>query len=247
MKNFNMRGILAITISMAAFAFAGGSILGQETTNAPTVEHFKVENGLVWILRPYQGAVAINSHTGAPEPSTPKDEWLELGTATVGNAVRALGILYPTSSIAVDPNVAKESIPDIVIRAKDLLTNLELLRTACGTAFEVEPLKDAAFALTPSPTWVHSKPDRAVQCFNLAGYLMGKTDNKSDKTNDAVTKLEDMIDLTLEKFDPSISRPQYRFYEDGPLFIVIGSQQTIDIAGKIIRASDPLTALQPKP
>jgi len=246
MKKTYTFGILVTTLLMALFAFGSHPVCAQAVESkpatligkSPSFEHFKVEVGEIWIRQPIGAADA---------------KWQFFGPATVGTAAKALCVLDTGTTIAVDPTVAQEKVTDVIIRANDALTELELLRVACGGLFEIRTLKNSAYALEsnasnrPAPP----KPDRAIECFNLMGYLMGKASPKEGEeqksTDAAVEELQQIIRDSLHSFDPAIPEPQCKFYRDGQLFIVIGAQRAIDIAAKIIHAGDSLNFDHTKP
>jgi hypothetical protein len=240
MKKPNMFAVNVTTIWMAVFALAAWPACGQNTpvateekASAPMIEHFKVETGSVWERK--------------------QQRWAEVGPATVGNAVKALRDIYPEVTLAVDPHVAAVPVTDLVVHAKDAAIDLSALRTACGNKFDIDHdgTKTAFYSLEANNlTFGHdpSMPeDRAIECFNLTGYLTQVTtptpeemasgqDKRTMKTDKAVAELQDILRDAIQSFDPALPQPHCKFYTDAQLLIVIGSQRAIDVAAKVICA-----------
>jgi hypothetical protein len=241
MKKINMRRFLARIILMAAFAAGIWPAWGQDQANDSGGEHFRVQDGNIAIRQ-----------TGK--------SWAYVGDATVGTAAKAFGLLYPNATIAADPSVAKEKVPDLIIKAGDLQTEMKILKLCCGSEFDVEFLgimsTGGQISATNYGKWVNSgawgfvpfggartnasPTDRAIQCFNLTGYLMTRASDKKGQAQEAVKKLQTIIVEAIKAYDPAISPPHFQFYADGPLFIVIGPTNAIEISAKIIHAGDAL-------
>jgi hypothetical protein len=246
MKKPNMIRVLVTTIvSMAAFALAPWSAHGQQApvevvreANAPLVEHLKVEDGIVWSKR---GAA-----------------WINHDSATVGNAVKALHDLYPNATFAVDPRVAVVPLTDVMIRADDPMTDLQALRTSCSGRFDLHYQQKGLFTLEYNNSTEESPSksnDRAIECFNLTGYLQeAKALDKAEAntngapfggagfgaakshTSESVARLQDIIQQSITAFDASIIQPHFQFYADAQMFIVIGSHRAIEVAAEVIHA-----------
>ncbi|HZM05322.1 MAG TPA: hypothetical protein VFC44_20180 [Candidatus Saccharimonadales bacterium] len=241
-------GILVTTALMAAFALCSRAAYAQAVEfkpatvigKSPPFEQFKVEGNCTWIKQPFGGADA-------------NDSWTNFGPNTVGTAAKALCALHPGTTIAVDPTVGHETVTNVMIRANDVSTELELLRVACGGLFQVHQIGNQAFTLESNAQYrpAPPKPDRAIECFNLMGYLLGKVSSakgeKQNSTDLALANLREIILTSIHIFDPAMPDPQFQFYRDGQLFIVIGPQRAIDIAAKIIHAGDSLNFDHTKP
>jgi hypothetical protein len=240
--------ILVTTTLMAALALVPWHVYGQQApaatptegaqATAPLVEHLKVENGNILSRR--------------------ASGWSTHGAATVGNAVKALRELYPNVTFAVDPRVAEVDLSDLIVRANNPITDLTALRTACGGRFSVHAEPNGLYTLEcNAATEVNppSKTDRQIECFSLTGYLRSEmvldkdgvkkssglattaeADALAAKRDEAIMHLREMITESIHDFDPSISQPNFRFYGDAEMLIVIGSERAIEVAGKVIQA-----------
>jgi hypothetical protein len=248
MKKPNMLRVLVTTVSMAALLLTEQLAQGQdaalglqpakEKADGPIVEHLKVESGGIFF-------------------KLPGKEWASGGPATVGNAVKALRELYPLDTFAVDPHVAELPLTELVIRAKDLNTDLWALRTACGGGFDLGGLDSLHLLQHNKMTEFNAskREDRRIECFNLTGYLgrvvppedlkqkeqtdeakLKAKDERQRRTDEVIDKLQDIIKSTIADFDGTINTPHFQFYPQAQLLIVTGSQQAIEIAAKVIHA-----------
>jgi hypothetical protein len=240
MKTHNMFGVLVTTVSITILALAAWPARGQNVKEIAKLdsfsEHLRVEGGMVWSRKP-----------GQP--------WDNPQEATVGNAVKKLGELYPDATFAVDPQVAVVAVTDLVVRSQDPKIDLQALAAACGgkfdfrqngtpTLFILEP-NNRTFSRAPSKT-----EDRSLECFNLTGYLlpMIAQDNSAPSgavagpvsseshTQKAVAQLQEIIQKSITDLDPSMKQPHFKFYSEGQLLVVIGPQQALEVAEIIIRA-----------
>jgi len=247
MKKPNMFRILLTTVSMAAFAPGPWPVCGQQApveavreANAPIVEHLKVQDGQIFKRQPGPGA-----------------NWVDCGIANVGNAIMALRDLYPSATFAADPQVAEVRLTDVVVRADDPMTDLEALRTCCGGKFNLNYQQRGLFTLEANNLTEHNSSaaaERKIDCFNLTGYLQREKALGTDETNtnngmpgfpnplamkqsEAVARLQDIIEQTIEDFDPTARRDlHFRFYGEAHLLIVIGSNRALEVAAKVIDA-----------
>jgi hypothetical protein len=248
MKKPDMPRVLMTTALTTAFALASWTAHGQAATinsrqaigipdseNAPPEEHLKVENGFIWARQPGEA-------------------WVREGEATIGNAVKALRGIYPQITFAVDPRVATLPVTDLLIRANEAKTDLDALRTACGSRFDlgggemdVSGQPNSLYALVyNSATEANpaKREDRNIECFNLTGYLeriAKHEDNKKGEqpekpVDQAVDQLQQIIKSTIADFDSTINPPHFQFYAQAQLLIVTGSRRGIEVAGKVIRA-----------
>jgi hypothetical protein len=238
MKQHNMFGVLVTTASLAAFALAARPACGQtaeEIANLDTYsEHLKVERDSI-----------VTREQGK--------RWTNPLPATVGNAVKRLRELYPDATFAVDPQVVAEPLTDLIVRSTDPAVDLSALRTACGGKFDViHNGTNSLYALEPNNNTFREdsskREDRRVECFNLGGYLAHDIalDHIEEKqahpggfishTGTALDKLQMIILGTLADLDPSQKQPHIQFYAEAQLLVVIGSQQAIDVAAKVIHA-----------
>jgi hypothetical protein len=133
------------------------------------------------------------------------------------------------------------------------------LRTACGNKFDINHdginalagAENSLYSLEANAVTFGHDPsmpeDRAIECFNLTGYLTQVTtptpeemasgqDNRTMKTDKAVAELQEILGDAIESFDPALPKPHCKFYTEAQLLIVIGSQRAIDVAAKVIRA-----------
>ncbi len=171
MKKNNMLGVWLTTITISALAASAAFSFGQQAPAAAAVPaggavamemfaprqgEWKVEDGLVIVTRPGKGMTQMGD-----------------GQANLGNAIKALTMLYPDASFALDPRLAKTKVGDLLNRVEDPLSELKALRVATGGAFDIEE-SGKLFALAPAPggagVGAASSP-RMVVCFNLQGYL----------------------------------------------------------------------------
>jgi hypothetical protein len=222
--------------SIASWAFVPEPGFGQQAQpaavvglKAPREEHLKIEEGVIWIKKP--GENWVNTHD-AP---------------TVGNASKALRLLYPDDMFAVDPLVAEVPISDLIIRANDARTDLEALRTACSGKFTFGEGPNSLYTLNADSRAMadlSKSEDHSIQCFNLSGYLertaklhpLKDQDQARAQTQETVADLKQIIASTINDFDSTIVAPRFQFYAQAQLLIVTGSHRAIDVAAKVIRA-----------
>jgi hypothetical protein len=147
---------------------------------------------------------------------------------------------------------------------------LAALRVACGNAFTwsrgwarpglggaglpIDPTTglpqappeeaSSLFVLEPTPGAL--RPGRAVEVFNLHGYLQNlprhdeKNPQESAKALDQnLAEIQMMIRQTLAMLrqdQPGLEEPQFQFHSGASLLVVIGSPEAIEISRKIVTA-----------
>ena len=204
-------------VSAAAMAMTA---MGQMDTNGP-VEHLKVERSGVF-------------------ERLPNEDWKQVGPATVGSAIKALEDIYPQATIAMDPKLADVPLADLKVRASDPAGDLEALRAACGSQFELDASRRgmSLFTLTANGFFERAQAaaarTRQIQVCSLAGYLEQRP--KDTKEDSAVDQLQQVINETIGDLDGTIPQPKFRFHADAKLLVVIGTPQAIDVAAKVINA-----------
>ncbi len=191
----------------------------SQSASAP-VEHLKIENGAVW------------SHASG--------QWQKKGDATLGTAVKALEDIYPQATIAMNPKLQSLKLADLQVRASDPEADLEALRAACGSQFDLDLSRRgmSLYALAPNEVFEREKQQatgaKEIQVFSLTGYLEQR-DKDADPAK-MVDQLQGVINETIGDLDDSIAPPKFRFHKDANLLVVIGTPQAIDVAGKVISA-----------
>jgi hypothetical protein len=219
-------GLVARFARRAQFVAVAGamamavSVTGQIDTNGPK-EHLKVEEGSVY------------ERVGS-------ENWKLVGAATLEVSVKALQDIYPQVTIAMDPKLAKVPLADLKVRADDPQADLEALRAACGSQFDLDGSRRglSLFTLTANGYFERAQAaaagTREIQIFSLAGYLEQRP--KDTKLEHMVDELQDVINQTIGDLDGTIPQPRFRFHVDAKLLVVIGTPQAIDVAGKVINA-----------
>jgi hypothetical protein len=184
----------------------------------------------------------------------------------MGHAVKALRTIYPDATFAIDPRVVEVPLTDLIVRADDPMTDLEALCTSCGGRFRIvhSPNFPSASgvaeqnqlytveynnATDQKPT---TQQDHKIECFNLTPYLQRVKATEKDEANtnkspgggfgsstraeQAITRLQEIIQKSITDFDSSISQPHFQFYGDAQMLIVIGPRQALEVAAKVIHA-----------
>jgi hypothetical protein len=186
--------------------------------------------------------------------------------ATLGNVVDALRIRYPKANIAIAPGLSDARITDLKLHVENLRDEIQAIRVASADAFDwsgpgsLEPNRGAVDPATGLPLpgtdpnkglYVLREPARnpgteqVVEAFNIGSYLDWiKSQNESKDTGPTqeeiaknLDRIQDIIMETISAVQPkSTPLPHFRFHQSANIFIVIGTQQGVEIARKIITA-----------
>jgi len=226
----------AVLLSSSAAAIAGETPPGPASETAPHRWDLQVADGQV--LR----------KEGGPVPST------------LRHVVDYLVELQP-ANVVLAPSLGDVPIMDLKLAGLRWEGSLEALRIASGNAFiwssqpPVEaidpttgmsvrpaPFGEASlYVLEPAPGGPRPLYERAVEVFNLSGYLAGKEGNQIAETLDELKLiLGESLHQVSAGSPPAPSAadpaPSVRFHSSASLLVVVGTPPQIEVARKIILA-----------
>ena len=189
--------------------------------------------------------------------------------ATLANVVDALRSRYQEANIALAPSLGKLNISDLKLRAGPLIDELEAVRVASGDKFVIQgpggapaidpntglPVKDGAnsglFVLQQAPATAQT--ERCVEAFNLDPYLTSLrrgaplTESAQDRAKReqlSIDELTMMVGETIAMMKNEAQPPEppvFRFHRGASVLVVIGSRESVDVAGKIVNALPGMT------
>ncbi|HEV7926486.1 MAG TPA: hypothetical protein VGR14_14080 [Verrucomicrobiae bacterium] len=259
----NMFRVLMTTTSMLAFTLGSFPALGQQTPAAAPpggavatatpqiIEDLKVENGKVWVKSGTSWVERGSDNMGDAVKALREI----YPNATFAIDPRVADVLVTDVIIrSSDPITDLEALRTCC-GGRFSIVHEPNMASASG-ATEENPLysivRNNATDVKP-PTG----EDRQIECFNLTPYLEREKVLNKDGTNankgpaggfggmmgqsgtraeQAVARLQGIIESSIHDFDGSISPPHFQFYADAQMLIVIGSERAIDIAAKVIQA-----------
>jgi len=170
--------------------------------------------------------------------------------ATVGNVVDALRERYPDANIVLTPGLAKLEVSDLKLRAAHLDEELQAIEVASGDKFrhshESAPggADSGLVILRPQPG---PGTTRVVEAFNLDPYLQwiagknsGNNQNKDQVSRYVLGDLQKMIENTIATLKQGESggadQPTFQFHPGANVLVVIGTQESVNVARKLIKA-----------
>lgn len=179
--------------------------------------------------------------------------------ATLANVVGVLRDLFPGANIVLAPELARMKIADLKLRSVEQLSEaLEGLRVASGYRFAwrkgwpggaVDPATGLPVSVDASSLYVLdlgterdplTQARRAVEVFNLSGYLIhdGMIDEKQSAA--CVQEIEHVVNQTLAMLKQGSlaedDHTDFQFHPGASLLIVIGSPEALDVARKVVTA-----------
>jgi len=264
MKKPNMFRVLVTTTSLAVFALGSSPAIGQQTTVAAPqggavavatpelAEHLKVENGKVWVK---SGAAWVDR--GEDNMGWAVKALREIyPNATFAIDPRVADVLVTDVIVRSDDPMTDLEALRTSCGGRFSIVHEPNFASASGAA-EQNPLYSIV-ANSATETKPSAGDDRQIECFNLTRYLEREKVLNKDETNSnkgtggfpgamfggvaathveqAVARLQEIIQKSISDFDPSISRPHFQFYADAQMLIVIGPERAIDVAAKVIQA-----------
>jgi hypothetical protein len=176
--------------------------------------------------------------------------------ATLVNIIDVLRDMHADANIAMSPELANIQIADLKLRATSLDEELEALRVASGSQFiwtkpsasvgAVDPTTGLSVAAVPASEFTlyslvpaefggPGPTKRNVEVFNLGAYLQHQKDPQA-----SIREIEEIILATLRQLKPdnrmSGEDPSYQFHSGANLLIVIGRQDALDVARRVVMA-----------
>lgn len=184
--------------------------------------------------------------------------------ATLGNVIDVLRDMHTDANIAMSPQLGRIQIADLKLRATSLEEELEALRVASGNRFVwmkagmfgggVDPTtglpipppppagSPSLYSLTADEVGGQAATKRSVEVFNLAAYLQHEKDGGKWKSEAqaSIKEIEEIILNTLvrlkqDNWSPD-EEPSYQFHSGANLLIVIGRQDALEVARKVVSA-----------
>lgn len=163
---------------------------------------------------------------------------------TLGNAIDILRRLHPELTFALSPGLGDVKLAELKLHANDVDQTLEALRLATGNRFDfAAPAHSSGGDHTLYLLQGIEPPNRRrmVEAFNLGDWISGaRSDEEKGKR---VRQLEEIIYTTIEKLRESSlepnDRPEILFHPEANIMVVIGTPQSIEVAGKLARALNP--------
>jgi len=192
-------------------------------------------------------------------------------TAKLGHVVDFLREQFPVANIVLSPGLADVPIADLKLRAGGLIDYLEALSVASGNRFSWEragaqpPAVDPTTGLPvpnqpfdpnaglfvlrqPNPT---PETERNVEVFNLTGYFEQLGDKGKSEWKNGLTQIEEIIASTLTRLQEaraagpgaSLEKPSFEFHSGANLLIVIGSNEALNVARRVVNALQGQTGM----
>ncbi len=177
--------------------------------------------------------------------------------ATLNNVVDSLRNLHNNEyNIAVSPELTKIKIADLKLKASSLEEELEALRVASGNRFlwtkagaTSGPIDPTTGLPNPQPAtdWSlyslmpdYSAPEvaqtrRNVEIFNLNALLQYEKDPRAGIQQIERIILDTLVQLKQDNWTPD-QQPSYQFHPGANLLIVIGRQDALEVARKVVLA-----------
>jgi len=250
------------TVSLVACALASPAAHGQGTlvlaspvgalATTPLDEHLKVQDGAIFVKLPGQSEWDRGS-----APAT-VGHAVKVLRAIYPNATFAIDprvLDVPVTDVIVRANDPITDLEALQTSCGGRFSIGHVLNINGGP--EHNPLYKIEYnEVTGKKT--SAEEDRKIECFNLTGYLQRVKAHDENEANpnkasgggfgvggggtpgfraeQAVARLQDIIQKSISDFDPSISQPHFQFYGDAQLLIVVGPQQAMEVAAKVIHA-----------
>ncbi len=245
-----MKSSIVVLASAAVFLSNTAGVIAGEAAPVPVPEPTSHQ----WDLRIAGGQLLPKE--GRPTP------------ATLRNVVDYLVELQP-ANVVLAPSLSEVEIVDLKLAGLRWEGALEALRIASGNVFiwssqppaeaidpatgmpmrPTSPGEASLYVLEPAPGGPRPHNERAVEVFNLSGYLAGKEGNQIAETLD---ELKLILGESLHQVwagsrpspVPAEPVPSVRFHSSAKLLVVVGTPPQIEIARKIILALPGTTASQ---
>ncbi|HOY59206.1 MAG TPA: hypothetical protein PK640_13860, partial [Verrucomicrobiota bacterium] len=243
-----MKSSLVLLVSAAVFLSHTAGVIAGEATPVPVPAPVSHQ----WDLQIASGELLRNE--GRPTQ------------ATLRNVVDYLVELQP-ANVVLAPSLGDVEIMDLKLAGLRWEGALEALRIASGNVFiwssqppaeaidpatgmpmrPTSPGEANLYVLEPAPGGPRPLNERAVEVFNLSGYLAGKEQNQIAETLD---ELKLILGESLHQVWTGTRQaqaepvPSVRFHSSANLLVVVGTPPQIDIARKIILALPGTTASQ---
>jgi len=235
-----MKSSLVLLVSAAVFLSNTAGVAAGEATPVPTPEPTPHQ----WDLRVAGGQLVRKEGGALP--------------ATLRNVVDYLVELQP-ANVVLAPSLGEVEIVDLKLAGLRWEGALEALRIASGNAFiwssqppaetidpatgmpmrPTSPGEASLYVLEPAPGGPRALNERAVEVFNLSGYLAGKEGNQITETLDELKLiLGESLHQVWAGTRPAQAEPvpSVRFHSSASLLVVVGTPPQIEIARKIILA-----------
>ena len=221
---------------------------GLPREGAPSPYALEIMDGELSLAN-LKGSVNVNKHWG---PGA-----INSVPATLANIIDVLRDLHADANIAMSPELANIQIPDLKLRATSLDEELEALRVASGNQFiwtkpgaapvgAIDPttgLPVAAvpaseftlYSLVPAEFGGPGPTKRNMEVFNLGSYLIHEDDAKSSVEQIEKIILNTLSQLKQKGLTPD-ENPDFQFHAGANLLIVIGRQDALEVARKVVSA-----------
>jgi hypothetical protein len=176
--------------------------------------------------------------------------------ASLANIIDVLRDLHPEANVVMSPELANIQIADLKLRATSLDEELEALRVASGNRFvwtkpgvvpmgAVDPATGLPVAAVGAgeSTLYSLVPDesggmttkRDMEVFNLGSYLANEEDPKTSIEQIEKIILNTLSQLRHKNLAPD-EDPDFQFHAGANLLIVIGRQDALEVARKVVSA-----------
>jgi len=173
-------------------------------------------------------------------------------SATLGHAIDILRLQHQELTFALSPGLGDVKLSELKLQANDVDQALEALRLSCGNRFVFaapshmpDGNQDGMRSLYLLQGDEPMNRRRMVEAFNLGPWISGAGSEGEKETR--VKRVEGIIFATIERLKQtpldSADRPEVLYHPEANIMVVIGAPEAIDVAGKIIRAMNPGTAM----
>jgi len=151
-------------------------------------------------------------------------------------------------NIVLSPGVAGVVVKDVTVRDADIESFFQALTVATEMRINARQMSHGLWAVMG-----RSSSPRRVEVFNVSGYLQhqvgprGTGGKAVEASLDEVKQIivQTLSDLKQGQLSPE-EQPSFQFHSGANMFIVIGTDQALDVAGKVVNAL-PGQRLTPRP
>jgi hypothetical protein len=187
------------------------------------------------------------AHPAGPTTELPVIDVDVRNESTVGNVVEALKKKYPMYGIVLAPDVKGVRIADMTLRSANLGQLAQAIQICSGQQVTASADRNSLYITQnrqPQPVGLvpGTKTDmRQVAAYNIRQHLDPLEEVGIDRY---VSGLQDQILASLSSIKgvkelKDEDRPDFQFFSEGGVFIVIGKQEALEVAVRIISALSP--------
>jgi len=230
-----MRALIFAADVAAALVLIGAVASAQDAATTPKSEHNQQGEDTLKTL----DIVISNGHfTNDSRRDT---------EATIGNIVE-YARQKSHMDIVLSPGVAGVVVKDVTVRDADIESFFQALTVATEMRINARQMSHGLWAVMG-----RSSSPRRVEVFNVSGYLQhqvgprGTGGKAVEASLDEVKQIivQTLSDLKQGQLSPE-EQPSFQFHSGANMFIVIGTDQALDVAGKVGNAL-PGQGLTPRP